>query len=81
MKGLPLNLNISGAISGTSNFDCNSVNLSVASFSENFEKGNVEAYVAKDLNVHPRSYNIQEVKEKYPYLKDIYFPLLHNSDV
>ena len=81
LKGEPLNLNISSVLTKSSNVPCTSVNLNITSVSQKYEKGNVEAYVVKDLNVNPRSYNIQEVKEKYPYLKDIYFPLLHDSEI
>ena len=81
LEGNLLNLNVSNALTKDTNVDCKSVTLTVSSLAKNFSRGEVEAYVVKELNINSAKYNILEMKEKYPYLKDIYFPSLQHSDV
>ena len=41
----------------------------------------INAFVVDTLNVQPNSFKISSLKNDYPYLKDINFPILDSSNV
>ena len=74
-------LNICNAILEVSKVQCKPVEFQISSVCNSFQKSDINAFVVDTLNVQPNSFKISSLKNDYPYLKDINFPILNNSNV
>ena len=89
-KDLASKLNLSGdskvrnkcnSISEVSKVECKPVEFQILSVCNSFQKLDINAFVVDTLNVQPNSFKISSLKNYYPYLKDINFPILNSSNV
>ena len=74
-------LNICNAISEVSKVECKPVEFQISSVCNSFQKSDINAFVVDTLNVQPNSFKISSLKNDYPYLRDINFPILNSSNV
>ena len=74
-------LNIYNAISKVSKVECKPVEFQISSVCNSFQKSDINAFVVDTLNVQPNSFKISSLKNDYPYLRDINFPILNSSNV
>ena len=71
-------LNICNAISEVSS---KPVKFQVSSVCNFFQKSDINVFVVNALNVQPNSFKISPLKNDYPYIRDINFPILNSSYV
>ena len=69
------------AISEVSKVECKPVEFQISSVCNSFQKSDINAFVVDTLNVQPNSFKISSLKNDYPYLRDINFPILNSSNV
>ena len=74
-------LNVCNAISKVSKVECKPVEFQISSVCNSFQKSDINAFVVDTLNVQPNSFKISSLKNDYPYLRDINFPILNSSNV
>ena len=89
-KDLASKLNLSGdskvlnkcnSISEVSKVECKPVEFQTLSVCNSFQNLDINAFVVDTINVQPNSFKISSLKNNYPYLKDINFPILNSSNV
>ena len=73
-------LNICNAIPEVSKVECKSVAFRISSVCNSFQKSDINASVVDTLNVQPNSFKSSPLKNDYPYLRDIDFPILNSSN-
>ena len=71
-------LNICNAISEVSS---KPVKFQVSSVCNSFQKSDINVFVVNALNVQPNSFKTSSLKNDYPYIRDINFPILNSSYV
>ena len=71
-------LNICNSISEVSS---KPVKFQVSSVCNFFQKSDINVFVVNALNVQPNSFKISPLKNDYPYIRDINFPILNSSYV
>ena len=74
-------LNICNALSEVLKVECKPVEFQISSVCNSFQKSDINAFVVNTLNVQPNSSKISSLKNDYPYLRDINFPILNSSNV
>ena len=73
-------LNICNAIPEVPKVECKSVAFQISSVCNSFQKSDKNASVVDTLNVQPNSFKSSPLKNDYPYLRDIDFPILNSSN-
>ena len=73
-------LNICNAIPEISKVECKPVDFQI-SVCNSFQKLDINAFVVDTLNVQPNSSKISSLKNDYPNLRDINFPILNSINV
>ena len=73
-------LNICNAISEISKVECKPVEFQISSVRNSFHKSDINAFVVNTLIFQRNSFKISSLKNDYPYLRDINFPILNSSN-
>ena len=74
-------LNICNAILEVSKVECKPVEFQISSVCNSFQKLDINTFAVDKLNFQPSSFRISSLKNDYPYLRDINFPILNSSNV
>ena len=63
-----------------SKVECKPVEFQTSSVCNSFKKSDINTFVADTLNVQPNSFKVSSLKNDYPFLRDINFPILNSSN-
>ena len=74
-------LNICNAISEVWRVECKPVEFQISSVCNSFQKMDLNAFVVDTLSSQLNNLKISSLKNDYPYLRDINFPILNTSNV
>ena len=74
-------LNICNAISEVSKVEYKPLEFQISLVCNSFQKSDINAFFVDTLNVQPNSFKISSLKNDYPYLRDINFPIFNSSNV
>ena len=73
-------LDIYNAISEGSKAECKPVEFQISSVCNCFHKSDINAFAVNTLSFQPNSFKVSSLKNDYPYLRDINFPILNSSN-